>query len=205
MIKDYLKQIAAATAQGDAREESYYPHFSNFLSAFAENTGKTQISITTLPKKTEAGNPDFRVWDGKQHIVGYIEAKKPGEKLDVTETGDQLKRYRSTFPNLILTDFYEFRLYRNGQLNDKVFIGRPFIAQKLKTVPPIENEEKFVWLLEKFFAFSLPKVFTAENLARELAGRTRFLRDEVIAKELEEEEKQKEGFMAFTMLLNSTS
>lgn len=197
MIKDYLKQIAAATAQGDAREESYYPHFSNFLSAFAENTGKTQISITTLPKKTEAGNPDFRVWDGKQHIVGYIEAKKPGEKLDVTETGDQLKRYRSTFPNLILTDFYEFRLYRNGQLADKVFIGRPFIAQKLKTVPPLENEEKFVWLLEKFFAFSLPKVHTAENLAKELAGRTRFLRDEVIAKELEEEEKQKGRIYGF--------
>lgn len=197
MTKEYLKKIANTTAQGDAREESYYPHFSNFLSAFASDIGKTKTQITTLPKKTEAGNPDFRVWDGRQHIVGYIEAKKPGEKLDVIETKEQLKRYRSTFPNLILTDFYEFRLYRNGELIDKVSIGRPFIAKKLKTVPPIENEAKFISLLEKFFAFSLPKVFTAENLAVELAKRTGFLRDEVVSKELEEEEKGKGKIFGF--------
>jgi predicted helicase len=197
MTKEYLKKIANTTAQGDAREESYYTHFSNFLSAFANDIGKTKTQITTLPKKTEAGNPDFRVWDGRQHIVGYIEAKKPGEKLDVIESKEQLKRYRSTFPNLILTDFYEFRLYRNGELIDKVSIGRPFIAKKLKTFPPIENEAKFITLLEKFFAFSLPKVFSAEHLAIELAKRTGFLRDEVVSKELEEEENKKGEIFGF--------
>src|SRR5665811_1485513 len=112
MIKAYLKNIAKTTAQGDAREESYYAHFSNFLFEFANSIDRSKTQITTLPKKTEAGNPDFRVWDGKQHIVGYIEAKAPGENLDVIENKEQLKRYRSVFPNLILTDFYEYRLYR---------------------------------------------------------------------------------------------
>jgi hypothetical protein len=78
MIETYIKKIASSTAQGDAREESYYGNFSNFLESFAVETGKKHIQITTLPKKTEAGNPDFRVWDGKQKIVGYIEAKKAG-------------------------------------------------------------------------------------------------------------------------------
>ena len=114
MIETYIKKVASSTAQGDAREESYYGNFANFLESFAEETGKKHIQITTLPKKTEAGNPDFRVWDGEQQIVGYIEAKKPGENLDLMEDSEQLKRYRATFPNLILTDFYEFRLYRNG-------------------------------------------------------------------------------------------
>ena len=197
MLKEYLKKIADTTAQGDAREESYYGQFSAFLLDFANNIGKTNTQITTLPKKTEAGNPDFRVWDGKQHIVGYIEAKRPGENLDIIENSGQLKRYRNTFPNLILTDFYEFRLYRKGQLVDKVSIGRIIIAKKLKTVPPVENEEKFNKLLEKFFSFSLPKVFTAENLAGELANRTKFLRDEVITKELEEEEEGKGKIYGF--------
>ncbi len=197
MIKSYLKNIAKTTAQGDAREESYYAHFSNFLSEFAQSIDRSQTQITTLPKKTEAGNPDFRVWDGKQHIVGYIEAKVPGENLDVIENKEQLKRYRSVFPNLILTDFYEYRLYRDGQLIEKVSIGRSFIAKKLQTIPPVENEEKFISLLEKFFSFSLPKVFSAENLAKELANRTRFLRDEIIAKELEEEEQQKGRIYGF--------
>ncbi|MGD0037511.1 MAG: hypothetical protein ABSC53_09490 [Bacteroidota bacterium] len=76
MIETYIKKVASSTAQGDAREESYYGSFSNFLESFAEETGKKHIQITTLPQKTEAGNPDFRVWDGRQQIVGYIEAKK---------------------------------------------------------------------------------------------------------------------------------
>ena len=131
MAGAYLNNISKTTAQGDAREESYYPYLKSFIDDFSNSIGKTKTQITTLPKKTEAGNPDFRVWDGKQHIVGYIEAKKPGENLDTIETSAQLKRYRNTFPNLILTDFYEFRLYRNGQLIDKISIGRPFIAKKL--------------------------------------------------------------------------
>ncbi len=191
MIETYIKKVASSTAQGDAREESYYGHFSNFLESFAEETGKKHIQITTLPKKTEAGNPDFRVWDGRQQIVGYIETKKPGENLDLIENSEQLKRYRATFPNLILTDFYEFRLYRNGGLFDKVLLARPFIAQKLKTVSPVEHKEKFITLLEKFFSFSLPNVLTAEHLAVELAKRTGFLRDEVVVKELEEAEHGK--------------
>ena len=191
MIETYIKKIASSTTQGDAREESYYGNFANFLESFAEETGKKHIQITTLPKKTEAGNPDFRVWDGKQQIVGYIEAKKPGENLNLIEDSEQLKRYRSTFPNLILTDFYEFRLYRNGELFDKVLLARPFIAKKLKTIPPVEHKEKFITLLEKFFSYSLPNVLTAEHLAVELAKRTGFLRDEVVVKELEEEEHGK--------------
>jgi predicted helicase len=197
MTSAYLKNIAKTTAQGDAREESYYSDLKKYIEAFAESIDKTKTQVTTLPKKTEAGNPDFRIWDGKQHIVGYIEAKKPGEDLNRIENSEQLKRYRTTFPNLILTDFYEFRLYRNGQFLEKVSIGRQFIAKKLQTIPPLENEEKFISLLEKFFAFSLPKVFSAENLAKELANRTRFLRDEVISKQLEEEEIKKGRIYGF--------
>jgi hypothetical protein len=197
MLQDYLEKIADTTAQGDAREESYYGNLASLIEAFAESIGRKKIQITILPKKTEAGNPDFRIWDGQQSIVGYIEAKKPGDNLDVIEDGIQLKRYRGVFPNLILTDFYEFRLYRNGQLIDKVSIGRPFIAKKLKSVPPVENEEKFLALLNKYFSFTLPKVFTAESLASELAKRTRFLRDEVVTIELEEEQKGKGPLYGF--------
>ncbi len=70
MIQDYLKKIATTTSQGDAREESYYAHLSSFIEIFADNIGKKKTQITTLPKKTEAGNPDFRICDGKQSIVG---------------------------------------------------------------------------------------------------------------------------------------
>jgi len=187
MVKSYLKELYKVASLGDAREESYYSLLEGLLNEYTESVGRRNIHITTLPKKTEAGNPDFRIWDGKQHIVGYIEAKAPTvEYLDQVETTEQLKRYRNTFPNLILTNFFEFRLYRDGTLIDKVLIGRPFIVHKLKTVPPVEKESDFLKLLEKFFSFSLPKVYDAKTLAIELAKRTRFLKDEVVTQELKE-------------------
>ncbi|MCK4406035.1 MAG: N-6 DNA methylase [Bacteroidales bacterium] len=190
MLKKYLKDLQDTFNQGDAREESYYKHLENLFLNFAENKKIKDVHITILPKKTEAGNPDFRVWDGKNHITGYIEAKDPSVKnLDRIEDTEQLKRYRTTFPNVILTNFYEFRLYRDGELIEKTFIGRPVIAHKLKTTPPVENQTEFFQLLDKFFSFSLPHVKTAKALALELAKRTRFLRDEVISIELEDEEK----------------
>ncbi|MEW6374700.1 MAG: type ISP restriction/modification enzyme [Thermodesulfobacteriota bacterium] len=186
MIETYIKKIASITRRGDAREESYYPALAELLERFSETKRKKKVHVTVLPKKTEAGNPDFRVWDAKYSQVGYVEAKSPKANIDEIETSDQLKRYISTFPNLLLTNFYEFRLYRNGQRVAHVLLARPFIPEKLKTIPPAEHIDEFLALLEKFFQFSLPKKFTAESLAKELATRTRFLRDQVIKEELRE-------------------
>lgn len=189
MFQDYFQDIFDTSKTGDAREESYYPDFKKLIDNYAQTKGNN-YHTTSLPKKTEGGNPDFRIWDGRKHIVGYIEAKKPSvENLDQIEDTEQLKRYRETFPNLILTNFFEFRLYREGQLINKVSIGRPFIIYQLKTVPPVENQEKFIELLEQFFSFRILKTTTAKQLATELAKRTRFLRDNVINEELKEEQK----------------
>jgi hypothetical protein len=187
MVSSYISKIASITKRGDAREESYYPALAQWLEKYSDTKRKKKVQITVLPKKTEAGNPDFRVWGGRHTQVGYIEAKSPGTNLDDIESTEQLTRYLATFPNLILTDFYEFRLYRKGQRIDQVLLARHFIPSKLQQVPPAEHIDDFYALLEKFFGFSLPSKFSAESLARELAVRTRFLRDQIIKEELREE------------------
>jgi hypothetical protein len=195
MLKAYLKSLCEVSSTGDAREESYYSTLEGLLGSYAKSIGKNDIHIRTLPKKTEAGNPDFRVWDGNLHIVGYVEAKVPTtEDLDQIEESEQLQRYRHTFPNLLLTNFFEFRFYRDGDLVDKVVIGRPFVMHKLGKTPPIQNEPQFLELLEKFFSYSLPKVTDAKTLAVELAKRTRFLRD-VVAEQLREENIDQQGVL----------
>ncbi|HOL29289.1 MAG TPA: N-6 DNA methylase [Paludibacteraceae bacterium] len=199
MLKQYLNSLQATFNQGDAREESYYGHLKDLLLNYTDERQTNKVDITVLPKPTEAGNPDFRIWDGKNHITGYIEAKDPSvTNLDRIEVSGQLKRYRETFPNVILTNFYEFRLYRNGELIKQVLVGRPELARKLKTAPPVENETVFFDLLDTFFSFSLPHVRNAQSLATELAKRTRFLRDEVVSIELDEEEKRgKKAILGF--------
>ncbi len=175
MLKDYLKEIHAVEHQGDAREESFYPALKALIEHTARALGKTHIHVTQNPKKTEGGNPDFRVWDGRHAITGYIEAKKPDADLRSVEKTEQLKRYRDTFPNLILTNFYDFRLYRDGDLVQEVSIGRPFVSKKLGAPAPPEKEDLFKETLDHFFGFTLPKTYTAQTLAVELAKRTRHL------------------------------
>ncbi|MEJ5199212.1 MAG: type ISP restriction/modification enzyme, partial [Anaerolineae bacterium] len=92
-------------------------------------------------------------------------------------------RYRATFPNLILTNFLEFRLYRDGERVDSALLGRPVVLNQLRMAPPAEGVEALAGLLDRFLDFSLPKTFSAESLAVELAKRTRFLRD-IVAREL---------------------
>ena len=197
MLKSYFKKIFEVGKTGDAQGRELLLDLRGPFKDLWRLIEKKKLHITTLPKKTEAGNPDFRIWDGNPHIVGYIEAKAPTlEHLDQIETTDQLKRYLHIFPNLILTNFFEFRLYRDGSLIDRVSISRPFLLHKLKTTPLVENEANFLKLLERFFSFSLPKVYDAKTLAIELAKRTRFLRDEVVIQELKEEESLGKGFIS---------
>jgi len=194
MTNKYLSNLFKTYQKGDAREESYYKHLADFITVFSESERKKKIDITILPKKTEAGNPDFRIWDGRQKITGYIEAKDLGVDLDRIENSEQLERYLSTFPNVILTNFTEFRLYRNGERVEKISIARPFVIKKLYTVPPLENEDKLFELLERFLDFSLPKTYTAKTLAVELAKRTKFLKDEIVSEELKSGTKSIHGF-----------
>lgn len=189
MLKKYLKDVVSTYQNKDAREESFYSSLENLLEEFIKKLNKKYF-VLPLPKKTEGGNPDFRVWDGKQKIIGYIEAKYPNEEnLDSIANSEQLIRYRKTFPNLILTNFFEFRLYRFGQLIDQVTIARRSLVNQLSIVPPLENGDRFLKLLENFFSFFTPRITSGKSLAIELAKKTRFLKDQIYD-ELNRESKE---------------
>jgi len=71
----------------------------------AEEAAKALV----LPKRTEVGIPDFLIRkDGE--IVGHIEAKVPDANLHELANSEQIQRYRNALPNLIVTNFLEFRL-----------------------------------------------------------------------------------------------
>ena len=189
-VRQYFDRIYDTFRSSDAREESYYTILEDLINEYAKDA-KVDIGVRILPKKTEAGNPDFAIWRN-QKIVGYIEAKIPQEKLDTIESAEQLHRYLTYFPNFILTNFIEFRLYRNGKMIDIVSIARQDTLLRFATKPPLEQEDKLKDLLDKFFSFSLPRTFTAESLAEELAKKTHFLRDIV---ELEFSAEQPNGVL----------
>ena len=191
ILVTYLNDLQKIINRGDAREESFYHCLKDMIEAYAKLSKISKCEVGILPKTTEAGNPDFRVWDGKAHITGYIEAKKPEiYNLDPIAVSEQLKRYLATFPNLILTNFYEFRLYQHGMFVDSVTIASSINATQMHIAPPASHVEGLSALLDRYFSFSLPAITDPKSLANALAKRTRFLRDEIITIELAVEEMQ---------------
>jgi predicted helicase len=147
-----------------------------------------KATVLAQPEKTEVGIPDFLIKrDGE--IVGHIEAKLPSANLDDEEKKEQLQKYRESLPNLILTNFLEFRLYRDYDLIDKVEVGRQSTLLDLKYPPVPEKSDLFWELLDEFFRFSTPEIKTSASLSVELAKRTRLLKD-VLQGELSKENQE---------------
>lgn len=186
LFQNYIKEIYKLIERGDAREESFYSALGNLIRTYGQNL-KKKTEVTVLPKKSEAGNPDVRVWDGKSLIAGYIEAKHPSERnLEHIESSEQLKRYREAYPNLILTNFLEFRLYRNGEYWKEVKIADYKLAKTAPEYPTIIHKGEFSELLNLFFDFTQPRIRTPRALAEILSKKAKIMRDYIILPSLEE-------------------
>ncbi|MHB8106143.1 MAG: type ISP restriction/modification enzyme [Candidatus Cryosericum sp.] len=191
-VEKYLKAVAAQVRQGDAREESYYDALKVLFVELGPQVSNAHTTLTVLPRETEAGNPDMRVWSGDQHVIGYVECKKPEEaNLDRVEVSEQLKRYRRAFPNIILTNFLEFRLYHEGDPFGEPVTIATREALTLGKQPPFQHEDQFHELLERFFEFQLPRAYTSQTLAVALADRTRYLQQQVLAELIDDEDHKR--------------
>src|SRR4030043_960266 len=115
----YFNEIHKIYTNGDFREEIFYPSFKRLIEDCSQlYQTQSGVNVLVAPRKTEAGIPDFRI--GKNgEIIGYIEAKPPDTTLEEIEESEQLKRYGDSLPNLILTNFLEFRLYRFSDRKDQ--------------------------------------------------------------------------------------
>jgi predicted helicase len=196
-FSSYFKEIHKIYIVGDFREESFYPSLKSLIEECARLFPmQAGANVLVQPKKTEAGIPDFRI--GKNgEIVGYIEAKLPDANLREVKDTEQLKRYRDSLPNLILTNFLEFRLYRYGSPIDKVEVGRQFTLQSLRFPPVPEKLDLFYKLFEKFFSFSTPEIQKSSDLSIALAKRTRFLEHILQEELLKENEEVSRFYKAF--------
>lgn len=193
IFKQYLKNISKAYRQGDAREETYYPYLKDFIDAYAEFNYKA-LGVTVLPKKSAAGIPDFLIRGQHNKIIGYIEAKDPNIRhLAGIADSEQLKRYRESLPNIILTNFIDFQLFRNGELIKEVALPNPSAIVKMNLVVPPSYLKNLITLLEEFL--SVPTLHTkrAVPLATELAKRTKFLND-LVLEELKRDNPDLKGF-----------
>ena len=180
MFNQYLKSLLKIYKSGDATEESYYPEIVKLFDQFFAVKKNAKASITSLPKKKQGSKPDFVVRIGKE-LIGFIEAKDflKTPNLENIEFTEQIERYKKDFDNFILTNFIDFWLWRKSEKRwiKKVRILQPNIITEIKTLTPVENQEKCLGLFEDFINFSIPERKTAKQLAIELASRAKRMRE----------------------------
>ena len=135
IFSTYFKDLAAVAQQGDAREESFYPALGEI--AGRDSQSDRQGRTYTSPRFPGPPMAETRISaSGTARTASSVTLRprnRRKERLDLIEDSEQLKRYRSTFPNLILTNFLEFRLYRNGEREQTVLAARPLVLNRLRT------------------------------------------------------------------------
>jgi hypothetical protein len=160
-FSEYLSTVEKILATGHASEGSYYSALQALVQSFDSG-----ITATILPKQLECGAPDFIITKGST-IIGCIEAKDIGKSLDEAEKSEQLSRYRDSLSNLILTNYLEFRWYRDGKCELEAKLGTVDSAGKIKREKT--GIEEVAKLLIEFFRFEAPGVGTPKELAVRMA------------------------------------
>jgi len=174
LLNCYFGKINRIWSRGGYREESFYYLLKQLIEECSKVLGLSGIGVVISPSASTGGSPDFRV-DRDGVIVGYMEAKLPGEDLSRLEDSEQIMRYRNTFPNFILTNFSKFILYRNGECVDVVDLGFRSGGRGSGDMYDVSKVDLFFGLMDKFLSFEVPKITDSNVLARDLAKRTRWL------------------------------
>jgi predicted helicase len=172
LVQNYIHSIERKLATGDATEHTHRSALEALVESLAEG-----ITATNEPRHIECGAPDFILRKGPV-AVGYIEAKDIGKSLDETEKTDQLKRYRDSLTNLILTDYLEFRWYVDGEHRFSARLGTLIKDGKVKR--DRDGIRLVVELLDNFLALKAEAVGTPKELALRMARLAHMIRGLIV-------------------------
>lgn len=176
-LKTYLNAIAANIKAGNATEHTHRPALKTLLETIGVQTGAADIQAINEPQRIACGAPDFIVTRGVLPL-GYVEAKDVGVSLDKAAGSDQLRRYRESLPNLILTDYLEFRWFVDGECKLTASLPRPDKNGKVRWDEAAASE--VLQLLAQFIQADMPIKATPSDLATRMAGMGRLIRDVIV-------------------------
>ncbi|MBN2187279.1 MAG: N-6 DNA methylase [Dehalococcoidia bacterium] len=171
-FNSYIQTLQKKLASGDATEHTHRSALETLVESLVSG-----INATNEPKHIECGAPDFILRKGSV-TIGYIEAKDIGESLDKAEKSEQLKRYRDSLTNLILTDYLEFRWYVDGEKRLSARLGSPSKDGKIRRDK--DGTQKLSELLTNFLSHKAEGVGTPKELARRMARQAHLIRNLII-------------------------
>lgn len=178
-MEEYLKNIAQKFARRDAsngREMIYRTDFEMLLKQVFHADGKV-MQINHDSTSDNGNKPDFVISKNSVPIL-YIETKDIGVSLDKIEKSDQMDRYFG-YDNLVLTDYTEFRFYRNGiKYGEPVAIAT--FNKDTRTIHSIaDNYSLLGKTLVDFASSHKEPIKSGIHLSRIMGGKAQRIRDNV--------------------------
>jgi hypothetical protein len=182
--EEYFNAIARQWEDRLSTEHSYRRFLQDFL-----KTNSTDIRVLNEPRRTACGAPDYIVTQ-RGILLGYVEAKDVGTNLIEAEETEQLLKYRAAFPNLILTNYIEFRWYVDGQLRDEARLG--VLTRNLRRLDTT-GADRVLGMIRTFFSFITETIRTAPEFANRLASTAQVIRRTIVLAFVDEERRQEHG------------
>jgi len=170
---EYLNQVRSRYAAGDATEHTHRPALAALIEALAPGVQ----AINEPRQRTDCGAPDIRV-RRRELTLGYVECKDIGVSLDEAERGEQIKRYREHLPNLILTDYLEFRWYVEGNARQSARLAR--VSPDGRIARDTAGADAARELLLAFLSHAPEPIARPKDLAVRMARLTHAIHDIII-------------------------
>jgi Type ISP C-terminal specificity domain/N-6 DNA Methylase len=171
------------------------------IKALLQSFAPSGITIIPEPRQVAGSAPDFKVRQNGQ-IVGYLEAKPLGtgiEELRRIIKTEQITRYRSLSPNLIVTDYLNWIWLKNGREHFHTLCSVDDVYKHNGRILQAKQDE-VGGLLKSFLSTPPQRIGRASDLADQLAVRTRVLRD-FLREELLRQEDESQGERLYGLYL----
>ena len=183
-VCEYLVDIDKEFKTGVAKEHSYRPALKRLLESI-----EMGIVAINEPARGTFGAPDFMV-RRSDAVLGFVEAKDIGiNRLDNLSDREieQKIRYLDALPNLIYTDYLEFRFYQEGKETTRIRIA-DFDGKTITPLP--EKYQTLIDLIKDFYTVKTATIKSPLKLAELMAGKARLIAD-VIKGALAEQSENK--------------
>ncbi len=165
-IQNYINQLNTRYRAGRSTEHSYRGDLQALLTDLCDN-----VLVTNEPTRSACGAPDY-ILTRREIPIGYIEAKDIGADLTDKKYKEQFDRYKSSLPNLIFTNYLDFRLYLNGEFKYSISIGH---IENGEIIGSRDKYDEFITLINDFSSYTGQTIKSSKKLAIMMAGKAKLL------------------------------
>ncbi len=190
-LQTYFKALGCYSSKTD-NELTYRTDLQNFLRAAC-----TELRATVEPRQEvkdsarDLGVPDFSFINAANlGVVGLLENKAMGVNIEGLIASAQIQKYRRRSENILLTNYLDWLLLRDGVVTHRASLGTIPDAQRLAPPDP-EGVADLRRLLQAFLAQEPRGIGRKQELAEQLASRCHDLRD-FLTVEMARQRKAKE-------------